>query len=66
MPGTDQGNGDTVGSSIRFNPFSHCPYGLEEETDTNEIIKNTRQTVKLVQRKGRCYPSLERSGKASS
>lgn len=52
MPGTDQGNRDTMGSRIRFGLFSHCSYGLEEETDINEIIRNNCKAVKLVQGEG--------------
>lgn len=40
MPGTDLGHGDPMGRRVRFGPFCHCAYILEEETDINQIIEN--------------------------
>lgn len=48
MPGTDLYSGDTMGSKVRFSPFSHCTYILEEETDINQIIKTNCKLVKSM------------------
>lgn len=56
MPGTDLYSGDTMGIKVRFSPFSHCTYILEEETDINQIIKTNCKLVKSTMKEREMVP----------
>ena len=45
MLGTDLGNRDSVGSKVKFSPFSHRAYILEGATDFSQIIKDNCELV---------------------